>query len=86
MPSVTESTLTGQLRARAVTLERDAGRLDRRGKYRMACDTLRLVDLMREVACGLEQWETRESDLKVPRPGESDPATADMAIDRGIDR
>jgi hypothetical protein len=67
--------LSGWMRATATAMDRDAGRLDRKGNYRKACDTLRLADLLREVAWQVEGWEAGQ-ELKAPLPGSEDPAGA----------
>jgi len=49
--------LSTQMRATAAAMDRDAGRLDRKGNYRKACDTLRVADLLRDLAWRVEIWE-----------------------------
>ena len=58
MADVTEA-MSELMRKTASEMDRDAGRLDRRGNYLKACDTLRLADLLREVAWKVEAWEAK---------------------------
>lgn len=79
MDNAKQITLSERMRQAAGEMSRDAGRVDRAGNYRLACDQLRLSDLLRELACSVEAWEARQAkDLKAPPPGESDPAMADI--------
>jgi len=52
--------LSTQMRATAAAMDRDAGKLDRRGNYRKACDVLRLANLLREVAWRVEAGEAEK--------------------------
>ena len=86
MDNAKQVTLSGRMRMAALEMSRDAGRLGRRGNYRLACDQLRLSDLLRELACQVDAWEARQAKaLKVPSPGVQDPAMAGIDDKAGID-
>lgn len=49
--------LPDQMLDAAREVESSAGKLDRRGEYARACDSLRLANLLREAAAQLREWE-----------------------------
>jgi len=94
---MSERTLSRRLSALAATMRELAEDLHEtgagidRGDYHVAYRFHQHADEMIGAAkCALQwaeevaRWEGKI--LRVPSPGGSDPATADMAIERGIDR